>query len=178
MAAPATWPSASANRSSPRQTATACASATSPASNTACPENTDHHGWNALHWALREALRDPAYARGPFAAIFERIAPSTLDVNVGERLVRVDRNHSEYLLFQTLWTLFRSRFNTRQRKPFAAFETADILDTWQHLPSCATSSPASSTPPSDSMDRRAPQGGAPRADGITEEIRMNLLSSV
>ena len=98
------------------------------------PENTDHHGWNAVHWALREALRDPNYARGTFAAIFERVAPSTLDVNVGERLVRIDRSHSEYLLFQTLWTLFRSRFNTRQRKPFAAFETADILDAWQHLP--------------------------------------------
>lgn len=97
-------------------------------------ESTDHHGWNAGHWALREALRDPTYARGPFAAIFERVTPSTLDVNVGERLVRIDRNHSEYLLFQTLWTLFRSRFNTRQRKPFAAFETADILDAWQHLP--------------------------------------------
>ncbi|MBL8454448.1 MAG: hypothetical protein JNK97_17060 [Zoogloea sp.] len=171
MAAPATWPSASANRSSPRQTATACASATSPASNTACPENTDHHGWNALHWALR----DLTYARGPFAAILERVSPFTLDMNVGERLAR---SHSEYRLFQTLWPLLRSRFNIRQRKPFAAFETADILDTWQHLPSCATSSPASSTPPSDSMDRRAPQGGAPRADGITEEIRMNLLSSV
>ena len=93
-------------------------------------ENTDHYGWNTVHWALR----DPTYAHGPFAAIFERVAPSTLDVNVGERLVRIDRNHSEYLLFQTLWTLFRSRFNTRQRKPFAAFETADILDAWQHLP--------------------------------------------
>lgn len=98
------------------------------------PENTDHHGWTAVHWALREALRDPGYAQGPFAAIFERVAPSTLDVNVGERLVRIDRHHSEYLLFQTMWTLFRSRFSTPQRKPYAAFETADILHAWQHLP--------------------------------------------
>lgn len=95
----------------------------------------DHYGWSALHWALREAFRDPAYARGPFAAVYERVAPSTFDVNTGERLVRLDRQHAEYLLFHTLWTLFRSRFTTMLRKPNkAAFETADILDAWQHLP--------------------------------------------
>ncbi|APR05571.1 ankyrin repeat domain-containing protein [Thauera chlorobenzoica] len=95
----------------------------------------DHYGWNALHWALREAFRDPAYARGPFAAVYERVAPSTFDVNTGERLVRLDRHHAEYLLFHTLWTLFRSRFTTMLRKPNkAAFETADILEAWQHLP--------------------------------------------
>jgi hypothetical protein len=97
-------------------------------------EATDHHGWNALHWALREAFRDPAYARGPFAAIFDRVAPSSVDLNTGERLVRIDRHHTEYLLLQTMWTLFRSRFNERQRRPWAAFETQAILDAWQPLP--------------------------------------------
>ena len=97
-------------------------------------ENTDHYGWNALHWALREAQRDPVYARSPFAAIFERVAPSTLDVNFLGRLLRIDRSRSEYLLFQTLWMLFRNNFNTSRRKPTAAFETADILNAWQHLP--------------------------------------------
>lgn len=96
--------------------------------------STDHYGWNALHWALREAFRDPAYARGPFAAVFDRVAPSTFDVNAGERLVRIDRHHSEYLIFQTLWTLFRSRYTHPHRRALAAFETADILAAWQHLP--------------------------------------------
>lgn len=103
------------------------------------PASTDHHGWNALHWALREAFRDPAYARGPFAAVFDRVAPSTFDINTGERLVRIDRHHSEYMLFQTLWTLFRSRYTARQRRPIAAFESADILSAWQHLPASVLS---------------------------------------
>ena len=48
------------------------------------PEATDHYGWNALHWALRESFRDPAYARGSLAAVFERVAPTRIDVNTGD----------------------------------------------------------------------------------------------
>ena len=98
------------------------------------PEATDHYGWNALHWALRESFRDPAYARGPLAAVFERVAPAHIDVNTGERLVRIDRHHAEYFLVQTLWVLFRSRFTRPLRRFLAAFEAQAILDAWQHLP--------------------------------------------
>ena len=62
------------------------------------------------------------------------MAPSSVDFNTGERLVRIDRHHTEYLLLQTMWTLFRCRFNERQRRPWAAFETQAILDAWQPLP--------------------------------------------
>lgn len=94
----------------------------------------DHYGGNALHWALREAFRDAKFARGPFAALYELLAPASIDVNTGERLVRIDRHLSEYFLFQTLWTLFKSRFTYRQRRSYGAFETHAILEAWQHLP--------------------------------------------
>jgi hypothetical protein len=97
-------------------------------------ETTDHYGRNALHWAMLEAFRDPKFAKGPFAALYELLAPSSVDVNTGERLVRIDRHLSEYFLFQTLWALFKSRFTHRQRRPYGAFETQAILDAWQHLP--------------------------------------------
>ncbi|MBN9125316.1 MAG: hypothetical protein BGO99_13460 [Nitrosospira sp. 56-18] len=97
-------------------------------------EATDHYGRNALHWAMLEAFHDPKFAKGPFAALYELLAPASVDVNTGERLVRVDRHLSEYFLFQTLWVLFKSRFTHRQRRPYGAFETQAILDAWQHLP--------------------------------------------
>ncbi len=97
-------------------------------------EAADHYGGNALHWALREAFRDPQFARGPLAALYELLAPASIDVNVGERLVRIDRHLSEYFLFQTLWTLFKSRFTHRQRRAHGAFETQAILQAWEHLP--------------------------------------------
>lgn len=97
-------------------------------------EAVDHYGWNALHWAMRAAFRDAKFAHGPFAALYELLAPAAIDVNTGDRLVRIDRHLSEYFLFQTLWTLYKSRFTHRQRRPHAAFETQAIIDAWQHLP--------------------------------------------
>ena len=97
-------------------------------------ETVDQYGLNALHWAMREAFRDPKFARGPFAALYEQLAPPGIDVNTGERLVRIDRHLSEYFLFQTLWVLFKSRFTHQQRRSLCAFETQSILEAWQHLP--------------------------------------------
>ncbi|RJG02531.1 UvrD-helicase domain-containing protein [Noviherbaspirillum sedimenti] len=97
-------------------------------------EAVDHFGSNALHWAMREAFRDAKFARGPFAALYELLAPASIDVNTGERLVRIDRHLSEYFLFQTLWALFKSRFTEKQRRPYGAFETHAVLEAWQHLP--------------------------------------------
>lgn len=98
------------------------------------PGNTDDYGLNALHWALRQAAADPQFARQSFAPIYERIAPASVDLQAGERLVRIDRHLSEYLLVQTLWALFASRFTRRQRRPYCAFEVDVVLAAWQHLP--------------------------------------------
>jgi hypothetical protein len=98
------------------------------------PQAVDDFGCNALHWAMREAFRDPAFARGSFAAIYDLVAPSAVDVQWGERLVRIDRHLSEYFLFQTLWALYRSRFTQAARRAHCAFETAVLLAAWEHLP--------------------------------------------
>ena len=98
------------------------------------PDAVDHLGRNALHWAMREAFREPNYAKTAFAAIYELIAPSRIDVQAGERLVRIDRHQTEYFLFQTLWALFPSRFHTYGMGDWAAFDTGTILGAWQHLP--------------------------------------------
>ncbi|MGO9443905.1 MAG: ankyrin repeat domain-containing protein, partial [Thiobacillaceae bacterium] len=79
-------------------------------------EAVDHYGYNALHWALREAFRDPQFASGPMAPLYEILAPASIDVNTGDRLIRIDRHLSEYFLFQTLWVLFKSRFTHGQRR--------------------------------------------------------------
>ena len=98
------------------------------------PLEVDHYGSTALHWAMREAFRDPAFARGRFGALYERIAPSFVDVQAGGRLVRIDRHLSEYFLFQTFWALFKSRFTEEGRRGPAAFDAGAILAAWGHLP--------------------------------------------
>jgi Ankyrin repeats (3 copies)/UvrD/REP helicase N-terminal domain len=97
-------------------------------------EAVDQYGYNALHWAMSAAFHDPKFARGQFGALYELLAPPSIDVNTGERLVRIDRHLSEYFLFQTLWVLFKSRFTHQQRRDYGAFETHAILEAWQSLP--------------------------------------------
>ncbi|KAF1005721.1 MAG: RecBCD enzyme subunit RecB [Burkholderia gladioli] len=98
------------------------------------PDATDHLGRNALHWALLEAFRDARFARGPFAALYALVAPPFIDLMSGERLVRIDRHLSEYLLVQTLWALFKSRFVVPEARARGGFETASIVDAWRDLP--------------------------------------------
>ena len=95
---------------------------------------TDQYGCNALHIAMREAFRDPKFARGPGAALYELLAPAHVDVKAGERLVRIDRHVSEYFLFQTFWTLFKSRFTRIDRTLNCALDTKAILRAWEGLP--------------------------------------------
>jgi hypothetical protein len=97
------------------------------------PALTDHFGRNALHWAMLRAFREAGYARGAFGAVFDLVAPPSIDLMVGERLVRLDRHTAEYFLFQTIWALFKGRFANEWFEP-AAFDTRSILEVWQHLP--------------------------------------------
>jgi hypothetical protein len=98
------------------------------------PDAVDHTGRNALHWALAAAFEDPKFAAGSFAAVYDRVAPACTDLEVDERLVRLDRHHSEYLLWHTLVALFKSTFGDAKWRNPGGFDTAAVLRAWQHLP--------------------------------------------
>ncbi len=95
---------------------------------------TDQYGYNALHWAMRKAFYHPDYARKNFGTLYELLAPASVDVSTGERMVRLDRHLSEYFLFQTLWVLFKSRFLRESRPHYGAVDTSTILEVWANLP--------------------------------------------
>ncbi len=98
------------------------------------PDAVDHLGCNALHWSMRVAFRDRAYARSTFGAMYELIAPSLLDFAEGGRLVRIERNRAEYFLLQSLWVGFRKLFTRSGYAGPAALDTAQLIDWWEHLP--------------------------------------------
>ena len=97
----------------------------------------DHFGTTALHWLLRLAAQTPpeaGYTRPPFAALYDLLAPPTLDLSTGQRLVRIERHQSEYLLVQTMWALQLPAFAQPNPNRFGGMNTALLLDAWQHLP--------------------------------------------
>jgi hypothetical protein len=83
---------------------------------------------------LATAFLDPGYAQGAFAAIFDRVAPPAVDLRVDDRLVRIDRHLSEYLPWQTLWTLYGSVLSHGTKTGKFGFDTSAILAAWKHLP--------------------------------------------
>jgi len=96
----------------------------------------DDYGRKALHWAMLEAFADAKYAAGPFASLYDLIAPASIDLLVGERLLRVDQHLSEYFLLQTMLALEKERFHNNYllNNEFGNFSTATILEAWRHLP--------------------------------------------
>jgi hypothetical protein len=94
----------------------------------------DHLGRNALHIAMLEAFRDRKFAHGPFAALYERVAPAFIDLQIGERLVRLDRHLSEYWVFQTLWVLFKQAFSASGLDQPAGVNTEAVLNAWATMP--------------------------------------------
>lgn len=94
----------------------------------------DHTGRNALHWALAAAFEDPKFAAGSFASVYDRVAPACTDLEVEERLVRLDRHQSEYLLWHTLVALFKTSFGDEKWRNPGGFDTAAVLRAWQHFP--------------------------------------------
>lgn len=94
----------------------------------------DHLGRNALHWAIATALRDDAYAATSFGAVYQLVAPACIDVMAGERLVRIDRHQSEYLLLQTMWVLFKSCFASADGSDRGAFDAGMLLKAYARMP--------------------------------------------
>ncbi|MFP5503591.1 MAG: AAA family ATPase [Candidatus Sericytochromatia bacterium] len=97
-------------------------------------EATDPFGCNALHWAMARAYDDPEYGEERFPELYERLAPPSVDVKVGDRLVRIDRHLSEYVLFQTMWALFRRRFSEGRYREIAAFSAPVMMDAYDAFP--------------------------------------------
>lgn len=52
----------------------------------------------------------------------------------GERLVRIDQRHSEYLLFQTMWVLFKSCLGNADGSDRASFDAGMLLEAYEKMP--------------------------------------------
>jgi hypothetical protein len=103
-------------------------------------EQRDLFGHTALAFALERAGRDAAYAAGTFGAVFDLVAPPSLDVEIDGRLVRLQAHQGEYLLLQRmlagLKTLASMLYNMPQSdvRQLAGFDAAYLTRNAEHLP--------------------------------------------
>ena len=94
----------------------------------------DANGLNAFQIALERACADPRFARSKLPAVFERLAPVSLDVQVDGRLVKLDRRLMEYLMLCIAMVLFYQRLGENWASGQRLLSAVDFAEILEHFP--------------------------------------------
>ena len=94
----------------------------------------DGNGLNAFQIGLERACDDERFARTKLPAVFERLAPASLDVQVDERLVKLDRRLMEYLMLCIAMILFYQRLGENWASRRRMLSAGDFADVLAHFP--------------------------------------------
>ena len=97
-------------------------------------EATDHYGQNALMLALARALKDAAYAKGPFGRIFDLVAPHSLDLQIDGRLLRLYPHMAEYFFLIVMMASCKTKLcDAREQAPVYASGGRQDVNTWLRM---------------------------------------------
>jgi len=94
----------------------------------------DGNGLNAFQIALERACADPRYARARLPSVWDRLAPPSIDIQVDERLVKLDRHHMEYLMLSVAMVLFYQRLSQNWADRGHFLTSADFVAVLEHFP--------------------------------------------
>lgn len=94
----------------------------------------DPYGQTALHWALRVAFEDAAFAAEALPALYPRLGPPQLELDVDERLVTLGPNKIEYLLFHVVGATWAAHLSDRERGRLQGFGGRGLLELLCRLP--------------------------------------------
>jgi hypothetical protein len=94
----------------------------------------DNWGRVPLQIALRQAYRQPDYARSAIGEIYPLLAPSALKVRVGGRLVKLDSHIMDFFLLHSMVALFEDVVRRKVQVSFPAFETSDFVSALAPFP--------------------------------------------
>lgn len=104
------------------------------------PQKRDEFGQTAWDQLLARAMRETPFARDGIAALFDTLAPATIDVQIDERLVRLERRQAEYWILslmlaglKTQWSRCHMRDDGSLRY-LQGFFAAQFLAVLEQLP--------------------------------------------
>jgi muconolactone delta-isomerase len=76
------------------------------------PNAEDDFGQTAWLQALTRAIEEPAFAKASIQAVFERLAPTAIDVQADGRLVRIERHQGEYWVLSLMLAGLKTQWST------------------------------------------------------------------
>jgi hypothetical protein len=69
-------------------------------------------GQTAWQQAVNRAIEDPVFAKASLPAVFDRLAPAVIDVQVDGRLVRIERHQGEYWVLTLMLAGLKTQWST------------------------------------------------------------------
>ncbi len=94
----------------------------------------DANGLNAFQISLERACADERFARTKLPAVFDRLAPASLDLQIDGRLVKLDRRLMEYLMLCIAMVLFYQRLGENYASRGRFLSAIDFADVLGHFP--------------------------------------------
>jgi hypothetical protein len=94
----------------------------------------DNWGRTPLQIALRASFRSADYARSSIGAVYDALAPTSVNVKVGGRLVKLDKRQMEYFLLNAMMALLQDIVRIKIEHRIPAFETRDFVQPLAHFP--------------------------------------------
>ena len=108
--------------------------------NGADPDRTDEFGHSAWLHAASRAMQEPAWTTKGLAMLFDGLAPAFLDVQIEERLVRIERHQGEYWVLTLMLAGLKTQWSAcvlRSHEPWKygnGFFAEQLHQVLEHLP--------------------------------------------
>jgi len=91
-------------------------------------------GFNALLIALEQALDNPKYSSKKLAAVYSLLEPDCLDIQVDERLIKLDKRSMEFQMLNLMMAMFYTRLGQKIVRTWGAFQSSDFAEALAHFP--------------------------------------------
>lgn len=97
-------------------------------------EKVDSNGLTAFQIALAQTDRSENYAKKKLSDIYEQLEPTSMSIQVDERLIKLDKNSMEFFMLNLMIALFYRVMPKKMSFRLEGFTTQDLIDAVQHIP--------------------------------------------
>ncbi|HEB94644.1 MAG TPA: hypothetical protein ENI94_14555 [Gammaproteobacteria bacterium] len=91
-------------------------------------------GFNAFQIALEQALDNSKYCHKKLAGVYRLLEPDCLDIQVDERLIKLDKRLMEFLMLSLMMAMFYVRLGEKIVHTSGAFQSSDFAEVLAHFP--------------------------------------------
>jgi len=91
-------------------------------------------GFSAFLIALEQALDDPKYSDRKLPAVYRLLEPDCVDIQVDERLIKIDKRLMEFLMLNLMIAMFYTRLGSKIARTRGAFQSSDFAEVLAHFP--------------------------------------------